>query len=427
MSSQLEDFLSEEDVLAVDVEEKKAPPPEPELPPVPPPNPGLAFPELNKIQEEALRAFYHSKTKHGAVVAPVGVGKTVLGMRIWDALGRPNVLIVVPRIVLIQNPWKEELVKLGIEPEQIGEFYSEVHLMRYPITITLYQTLLRHPYLMERFDMVIFDEADILGGPSFYGLLEKSSAVPYALGLTGTMMEAYSRSAPLWHHLPRIIERTISDAHGIGLLAPAEVIHVPVTLNTEERRRYNELTAAYHNLTRRARKAKPYEANILKRRAFIVNQARFGLLSTAEAKEPVVLSILKADYEAPTLVFSSSVENAAYLRAETKRLAIPCELITAETPSEERERIVSTFGKDFQVLFSVGVLARGYNVPKVSREILVGTTSNSVAAVEQRLGRALRRDPQNPEKRAKVFVVGALNTIDADMLRAARFALARVR
>jgi superfamily II DNA or RNA helicase len=404
--------------------------PEPELLKLPPANPNpvsLAFPKLNVIQEESLKALMALKLKHGAIIAPVGSGKTILAMKAWDLLGQPKMLIAVPRIIMIQNPWLDELTKLGIDEKQVGLYYGETKEVKSPITIALYQTLLRHPDVMKRFDMVVFDEADVLSGQVYARLLPKVAELPYVIGLTGTIIDAYRRSPTLQRHLPRIIERTISDGRRQNLLAPANLVQIPVELTAEERTDYDKLTAAFRNLLMQAHHAKtPRDEFLLKRQAFIVNQARLGLLSNAEAKAPEVLRIIQEDPKRPTLVFSSSVVNAEKLNRELRRLGVPSETITATTKKEDRERIMKTFGTDFHVLFSVGVLARGYNVPEVSREVIVGTSSNQLTQVEQRLGRALRRDPKNPDKVAAIYVLTASHTVDLDMMLNARRALTRL-
>jgi superfamily II DNA or RNA helicase len=127
-----------------------------------PPEYVLNFPAMNEIQNMAITSFLDSPTRHASIVAPVGIGKTLVALSIWDRLGRPNTLIVVPRIVLIQNPWLEEMEKVGIPPKTVGQYYSELKRPRHPITLTLYQSLSANPRLVEDFDLVVFDEEQFL-------------------------------------------------------------------------------------------------------------------------------------------------------------------------------------------------------------------------------------------------------------------------
>jgi superfamily II DNA or RNA helicase len=389
----------------------------------------LNFPPLHEIQQEAVKAFLALPTpRHGLISAPVGSGKTILAIKLWDLLGRPNMLIVVPRIVSITNPWLKEIEKLGIDPRSIGQYYSEEKEIRLPITVTIYNTLVIHPEMMSRFQFVVFDEADVLAGDAFSGILDYIQPIPNVVGLTGTIREAYQRSPKLKNRLPPIFERTIREAREQRLLAPAEIIPVEVELLPEERAEYERLSETFRRYMAQSRQQfDPRERNRLERMAFMVNQKRLILLSNAENKQDEVARIILTAPEVPTLVFSSSVLNVQNLQNRLAQAGIKSEAITADTPREERQRIISDFGTKFKVLLSVGVLARGYNVPEVSREIFMGATSTSLTAVEQRLGRALRRDPANPSKVAQIYAVVAARTIDMEMLGRLREAYNRIR
>jgi len=389
----------------------------------------LNFPPLNQIQQEALQAFMALPVpRHSLISAPVGAGKTLLAMKLWDVLGRPNMLIVVPRIVLITNPWLMEMEKLGIDPRSVGQFYSEEKEIRLPITITIYNTLLVRPHIISRFQFVVFDEADVLAGETFSGILDYIQPIPNVVGLTGTIREAYQRSPKLRRLLPPIFERTIREAREQQLLAPAEIIPVEVELLPEERVEYERLSDQFKRYMGLSRQQfDPRERNRLERMAFMVNQKRLILLSNAANKQDEVAKIILAAPDVPTLVFSSSVLNVQNLQRRLAQAGIRSEMITAETPREQRQRIIRSFGTEFKVLLSVGVLARGYNVPEVAREIFMGATSTSLTAIEQRLGRALRRDPNNPNKVARIYAIIAARTIDLEMLNRLREAYSRIR
>lgn len=385
----------------------------------------LTFPTMNAIQEEALALIMQNPRRHGAVVNPVGSGKTLLILRAWAELGEPSLLVVVPRIVLIQNPWLQEMDKIGLNDLAVGQYYGEMKSLR-PITVALYQTLLRHPEVLKRFEMVVFDECDVLGGETYGKLLTASAEVPYVFGLTGTIRDAYDRSPRLRNHLPRIIERSIADAREQNLVVGADVENIEVSLTTEERTEYDRLTKAYNNLMWQASRTSGSESGLYKKKAFMVGQKRFQLLSLAQEKVAKVLELVGEDPKEPTLVYSSSVHNVLHLKRLLVDRGVPCEALTMASTPWERKRAIEGFGKRFFVLLSVGVLARGYNVPEVTKEILIGTTSNSLTAIEQRLGRALRIDPKNPDKQATIYVVAAMSTIDYMMVSRAREALTRL-
>ena len=141
------------------------------------------------------------------------------------------------------------------------------------------------------------------------------------------------------------------------------------------------------------------------------------LLSNTAPKMWKTLEIIESDPSAPTLVFSLSIQSIETLRTKLEEKGIHAMMITHElTDRAKRQKIVDGFGKDYNVLLSVGTLEVGFNVPNASREIIMANTG-SLTRTEQRLGRVLRRDPQNPDKIAKVYVEVANGTIDAATLR----------
>lgn len=77
---------------------------------------------------------------------PTGFGKTLIGMDLCLRDNPHSILIVVPRVVLIQN-WKDEFIKWG----------NKESLDR--VTFSTYAGLHKIPNIQEHFDCVILDEA----------------------------------------------------------------------------------------------------------------------------------------------------------------------------------------------------------------------------------------------------------------------------
>jgi len=378
---------------------------------------------MNEIQEVAVGNFLGSPTRHASIVAPVGIGKTLIALFIWERLGRPNTLIVVPLIVLIQNPWLKEMRGIGVSSEAVGQYYSEVKTIRHPITITLYQTLSANPRIIKDFDLVIFDEEQYLG-MGHANLIDEVATTRYVLGMTGTLAEAARKNPRLTQALPIVFESTIAQARERHMLAPAEIIPVYVDLPQDEMFAYRGLMNRYDLARRQAFRTRGRHqqttAHILKQK---INQ----LLSNTAPKIAKTMEIIESDRSAPTLVFSQSIESIETLRTELEARGIRAKTITHELHDKaKRQEIVSGFGVDYSVLLSVATLEVGFNVPNAVREIIMANTGSS-ARTEQRLGRVLRRDPRNPDKIAKVFVEIAKGTIDAETLRRVNQAYTRLQ
>ena len=240
----------------------------------------LNFPAMNEIQNMAITNFLASPTRHASIVAPVGIGKTLVALSIWERLGRPNTLVVVPRIVLIQNPWLKEMEKVGISPETVGQYYSELKTPKHPITLTLYQSLSANPLLIRDFDMVIFDEEQFLT-QGYADLLDKTTTTRYVLGMTGTLAEAARKNPRLTQALPVVFESSIAEARDRNMLAQAEIIPVYVDLPRDEKLEYLRLMAAYNNARRMAFRARGRYGQTA---AHIVKQKINQLLSNTAPK-----------------------------------------------------------------------------------------------------------------------------------------------
>jgi DNA repair protein RadD len=90
------------------------------------------------------------------------------------------------------------------------------------------------------------------------------------------------------------------------------------------------------------------------------------------------------------LVFASSVLHAQHIKGEFKKHGIFCEIVTGETPKEERDRIVENFrsGKT-KCLVNVSVFIKGFDVPRVSLLALM-TATRSTGKFVQACGRGMR-------------------------------------
>lgn len=390
----------------------------------------LNLPEPNPLQHAAITAYFTSLENGGArgtLVLPMGTGKTYLGLYIWDLLDRPRTLIVVPRKVLLHQ-WVRELQKTNA-CRSPGVFYGEEKDLRY-VTVSLYQTLHRHPHILRLFEFVIFDEADFLAGDVYQPILMlvASGIPPYAIGLTGTYEEAARRQPLLRKALPPLYVSTIRQAQSLNLLSQVDVIPVYVNLLSRERIEYEDLYEAYKKQMSYAQSLPEHspEKKEELRKAFMIKRKMLNILSNSPPKILKVVELLAKHKDEMTLVFSESVDSLYRIQDLLDEMGIPSEVIIAETPRKERERILDNFGKTFNVLLSVSVLERGYNVPALGCGIIMAG-GKSLRQNSQRLGRLLRRDPRNPYKRAKLYIVMAKNTIDTDVYHSVRKALSQMR
>jgi superfamily II DNA or RNA helicase len=115
------------------------------------------------------------------------------------------------------------------------------------------------------------------------------------------------------------------------------------------------------------------------------------------------------------MVFSETIESIQKLREILlKNNGINSMIIDSSLKINEREKILSVWGKDFFPLLSVHTLEVGYNVPEVSIAIILATTSN-INQVVQRIGRVVRKTEQ--KETALIYTIYLSHTQDYSTLK----------
>lgn len=107
------------------------------------------------------------------------------------------------------------------------------------------------------------------------------------------------------------------------------------------------------------------------------------------------------------LVFAASVDNARLLAAVCNGLGLAADLVTAETDSARRERIIRRFkqpGPRPRVLINYGVLTTGFDAPGASA-VLIARPTKSLVLYSQMVGRVIRGPKSGGTERCEVVTV----------------------
>ena len=157
-------------------------------------------------------------------------------------------------------------------------------------------------------------------------------------------------------------------------------------------------------------------------RAWFLNvRKRRVLLSCAENKISAVVDLIaKKHPNQRVMVFSETLDSINKLKTTLEVQGIRSMLIDSTTNSMDRQKILSSWGKDFYALLSVHTLEIGYDVPEVGIEIILATTSN-MNQVIQRIGRVVR--VYQGKRRALIYVVYVSETRDDSILEIFRKAI----
>jgi superfamily II DNA or RNA helicase len=313
-----------------------------------------------------------------------------------------NILFLVPRISLIDQTINR-LISYGIPKEKVAAYFGERKEIA-EIIICTYHSVIRNLNLIRRSNMVIFDEIHLINDTSksfskiFDIVVEDSKKA--ILGLTATLDKKDFKNNTILTVLPPVIEYTVKNAVKDKRLAKPVVIPIKVTLTDKELQEYDTFSTKIKNISN---KFKRYDANsmteLLKKGGFASGMAKAWfanirkrklLLSFAENKLFQAANIITKKFpEEKIMVFSETIESIEKLQGILKIQGIESKIIEAKVKVSERQKILSSWGVNFNVLLSLHTLEIGIDVPQVRIEIILATTSN-INQIVQRIGRVLR-------------------------------------
>lgn len=343
---------------------------------------------LRPYQQEAFEAAKRDMNERGAslIVMPTASGKSHVIAA--TALLKTPVLILQPsRELLAQNMEKLSLI---VPKEDIGVYsasFNKKEIKKF--TFATIQSVWRKPELFADVKLVIMDECHNLaprslstmyssflseiGNPKIIGF----TATPYRLEPSylreddGTLIQVTAlklinrmrhkdAKEMFWKRIIYTIshKRLLED----GYLAPIRYIGEPLVP-------YEEIPV---NVSHSDYNLEAYAESVVGREAQI-------LLTIAEAQKR---------YKS-VLVFCSTTDQAKHLSDVIKG----SEVVLAETPKKERERIIKGF-KDHSIktVFNVGTLTTGFDHPGLDCVVMLRPT-RSLPLYNQMLGRLTRIAP----------------------------------
>ena len=398
----------------------------------------LRFPfELKPDQVKAVEAWLVNQCR-GSIIYGSGTGKTEIAFECARNAARMkrikkfNILMLVPRIVLIEQNYKR-LVRYGIRPEKIGTYFGEQKDIR-EITISTYQSAVANLDIVKRADMIILDEVHLVSATarSFSRIFDIiSNGSKALLGLTATIDEVDPKNQIIMAIIPPARKYLIKDAVTDGRLARPIINPVRVNLTEQEEKTYNEYSRKIRTISARFKR---YDAKAMielakqggfpswQAKAWFLNvRKRKGLLASAENKLAMAVELIKTKHpNQKVMVFSETLESIRKLKQQLKSKGVEAMLIDSRMPSFRRQKVLSQWGKRFYPLLSVHTLEIGYDVPEVAVEIILATTSN-MNQIVQRVGRVLRK--VEGKESALVYVIYVSDSKDDNTLACVKSAI----
>ncbi len=357
--------------------------------------------EPRQYQTEALDGWLKADSR-GVVVLPTGAGKTFVAAL---AIARMQVatLVIVPTIDLLHQ-WQTALAGFyGLADKEIIGVFGGGRQELKPLTIITYDSAIIHARHLNRFGLLVFDEAHHLPAESYKAAAEGAFA-PYRLGLSATPERSDLRHRLLDYLIgPEVYRRLPGELTRQKYLAAYKEQKIMVALSEEERVEYDRLMAVYRKYMVRQQFAKGgyarfmgaanlYQELVMRsgrdpqaREALLAHQKARQLSLNAEAKLGVVESLLEQHQADKVIIFS---EFNSVVDEVNRRFFVPS--ITYKTRADERKLILDRYRSgQYSKLVSGRVLNEGVDVPDANIGIVISGNATSREYI-QRLGRILR-------------------------------------
>lgn len=299
-------------------------------------------------------------TRTFLVSAPTGSGKTGLAAFITDGFIKHNkrVLFIAPYTVLIEQTM-DRFVQYGIDENLISIIWQKHRLYNpnKPIQIASADTLIRRE-LPTDVDLIIVDEAHLKRKKILVYIKETEAKV---IGLSGTPFATF-----LGHYYEKLIKPTsMKELIKLGELSPYE-FYAPTKPNLDKVKSSNTIMGRDYN------------------------EDELGeIMGNADLVGNLVQNWLENGQNLPTICFCVNVKHANFVTLEFQKHGINAEVMTANTPTDDRKLIIGRFELGItKIIVNVGVLVAGFDSDV--RCIIYARPTKSEIRWVQCIGRGLR-------------------------------------
>ena len=321
---------------------------------------------------EDIRNSLEQGKKEGYIKLPTGVGKTVLFSQIVESLGVKTLICVPSKVLVGQTGEKlEEFTDL-----QFGKYYQEEKDFSKNVTIITYASLIKgiedgtiNP---KDYGALILDEAHKALGEKTSEAINKFDCVK--LGFTATPKYTDDK------HVKDLLEHEIhsmSIAEGVkgGLISRFKSIFA-----------YTEADLSAVDIV-----DGKYDPVALEKAVNI------------HARNIAAVQLYKEMFNGQSAItYCSGVTHARDMADLYNKHGVSAAVITGTTTEDERKDIIAKYHSgEIKMLCNVKVLIEGFDEPHASVALNLHPTLSKVDA-EQRSGRVLRLDKDNPDKWAYI-------------------------
>lgn len=381
-------------------------------------------------QDMAVKTFLEKE--HGILAMATGTGKTITAMKIISKLfdsGDIHRVIITMYGNDLLDQWAIQ-IREKYKNKQINYHYASQKMMKDFIMhpdnaiLILSREAKNLSRLLDLFDrlpgdyhndtLFIFDEVHGAGSNTFVeNLSGRLSSYRYRLGLSATPEREYDEAGNdfLLNEIGEVIfEFTLQDAIQKGILCEFNYIPLPYTLTEEEKLKKHKIIAAFNA---QKENGEPVDEKDMFTQLALVNKTAINKL-----KEFEILITQRPELLKKCIIFVQTMEYGAKLQEILVKHSDKYHTYYAD---DEKINLENFADRKIDCLLTCKKVSEGIDISGVTNIILF-SSDRSRLVTTQRIGRALRLDKNNPEKKATVvdFVIedSEENDNNADAARA---------
>lgn len=366
-------------------------------------------------QDIAVKTFLEKE--HGILAMATGTGKTVTAMKIINKLfdsGEIRRVVITMYGNDLLDQWAIQ-IRENYKNKQINYHYASQKMMKDFVMhpddsiLILSRDARNLSKLLDLFDhlpgdyrndtLFVFDEVHGAGSNTFVeNLSGRLSPYRYRLGLSATPEREYDEAGNdfLLNEIGEVIfEFTLQDAIQKGILCEFNYIPLPYVLSDEEKLKKRKITAAFNA---KKESGEPVDEKDMFTQLALVNKTAVNKLEEFEnliSQRPELLQ--------KCIIFVQTMEYGAKLQEILVRYSDKYHTYYAD---DEKINLENFAAGKIDCLLTCKKVSEGIDISSVTNIILF-SSDRSRLVTTQRIGRALRLDKNNPEKKATVvdFVI----------------------
>ena len=366
-------------------------------------------------QDIAVKTFLEKE--HGILAMATGTGKTVTAMKIINKLfdsGEIRRVVITMYGNDLLDQWAIQ-IRENYKNKQINYHYASQKMMKDFVMhpddsiLILSRDARNLSKLLDLFDrlpgdyrndtLFVFDEVHGAGSNTFVeNLSGRLSPYRYRLGLSATPEREYDEAGNdfLLNEIGEVIfEFTLQDAIQKGILCEFNYIPLPYVLSDEEKLKKRKIIAAFNA---KKESVEPVDEKDMFTQLALVNKTAVNKLEEFES-----LISQRPELLQKCIIFVQTMEYGAKLQEILVRYSDKYHTYYAD---DEKINLENFAAGKIDCLLTCKKVSEGIDISSVTNIILF-SSDRSRLVTTQRIGRALRLDKNNPEKKATVvdFVI----------------------